>query len=238
MALSGGSVRGLAHIGVVKALTEVGIQPEIITGTSAGSLIGAALAAGMTWQDLADLARSVVWFKLLHGDTLEKFCAERFPETFKELRLPFAAIATHVPTKKVVTIKDGHLPSAISASCAMRGVRGAVIREGQRLKDGGIACVLPSVSCREMGADFVIGSDVWELSSLLRSVGIHPTHSQRQRIYPSHYRRALHHTDMLVTPAIPHRGYVPGKKAVELMIAAGEQATHQALKRLFIHRAA
>lgn len=120
----------------------------------------------------------------------------------------------------------------------MRGVRRMVLREGQRLKDGGIACVLPSVACREMGADFVIGSDVWELSWLLRSVGFEPTHKRGKLVYPKHYQRALRHTDLLIAPPIPRAGYVPGKKAVELMIAAGENATHQALQRLLAHPAA
>ena len=74
LALSGGSVRGLAHIGVVKALAEAGIKPTVITGTSAGSLIGAMLAAGMGWSEIASLARKTFWPKLLHGEMLEKFC--------------------------------------------------------------------------------------------------------------------------------------------------------------------
>src|SRR5437867_7917192 len=53
-----GSVRGLAHVGVVKALTEAGVRPAVVTGTSAGSLIGAAVAAGMGWEELAEMART------------------------------------------------------------------------------------------------------------------------------------------------------------------------------------
>jgi NTE family protein len=61
LALSGGGVRGLAHIGVIKALAELNIRPAVIAGTSAGSLVGAGLAAGLDWQALADMARSVSW---------------------------------------------------------------------------------------------------------------------------------------------------------------------------------
>jgi NTE family protein len=61
LALSGGSVRGIAHIGVIKALSEAGIRPHIVAGTSVGSLVGAGLASGMTWQDLAQMAREVFW---------------------------------------------------------------------------------------------------------------------------------------------------------------------------------
>jgi len=128
------------------------------------------LAAGMQRSEIASLARKIFWPKLLHGETLERFCKEHLPSTFADLKLPFAAITTELPLKQVMTISRGELASAISASCALRGVRRPVRREGKRLKDGGIACVLPSEACRAMGADFIIGSDVWEISSLLVSV--------------------------------------------------------------------
>lgn len=231
LALSGGSVRGLAHIGVIKVLSQAGIHPACIAGTSAGSLIGALLADGRDWSELAALASEVFWPGLLHGDTLERFCAAHLPATFAELQCPFAAIATEVPAKRAVILTTGELASAIGASCALRGIRRAVSREGMRLKDGGIACVLPSEACRAMGADFVIASDVWEVSSLIRGAGIHPHHARASRAYPSHYRSAVHHTDVLIHPRIPLAGYLPSPVAVERMIAAGAAAARLALDR-------
>ncbi|MGD1093962.1 MAG: patatin-like phospholipase family protein [Bryobacteraceae bacterium] len=231
LALSGGSVRGLAHIGVVKLLSEAAIRPAVITGTSAGSLIGAMLAAGMEWSETASLARKTFWPKLLHGETLERFCAEHLPGTFADLKLPFAVTTTELPEKRSVIIAKGELASAISASCALRGIRRPVRREGKRLKDGGIACVLPSEACRTMGADFIIGSDVWEISSLLRGFGIDPHHPRASRTYPAHYNSAVRSTDLLVYPRVPLAGYVPGPLAIERMISAGEDATRLALSR-------
>jgi NTE family protein len=232
LALSGGSVRGLAHIGVIKALSEAGIRPRFIAGTSVGSIIGAALAAGLDWQDLARMARSVFWPSLLNGQRLESFCADNLPKSFTHLRLPFAAIATEVRSKRAVSLSEGRLAAAISASCAMRVIRRPVLREGQRLKDGGIACVLPAVECRRMGAEFVIASDVWELSSVLRAIGFHPTGGRGERVYPGHYRRAVRHSDLLITPSIPKSGYIPRAESVELMIEAGEKAAREALALL------
>lgn len=229
LALSGGSVRGLAHIGVIKALAELGIRPTVIAGTSAGSIVGAGVAAGLEWYEIASIARSVFWPGLLHGGRLERFCERHFPETFAQLPLPFAALATTLPSKQAITITDGHLASAVSASCALRVIRRPVMRAGQRLKDGGIACVLPALACRELGAEFVIASDVWELSSLLRGMGLEPTAPRGQHLYPAHFRDALLHTDLLIQPAIPAAGYVPGAAAIERMIAAGEQAARQSL---------
>ena len=230
-------MRGLAHIGVVKALSEAGIRPAVITGTSAGSLIGALFAAGLAWSEIASLARRTFWPRLLDGEMLERFCAEHLPATFADLKIPFAAVTTEVPAKRPVIITKGELASAISASCALRGVRRPVRREGKRLKDGGIACVLPSEACRAMGADFIVGSDVWEVSSLLRGLGMDPYHSRTNRTYPSHYRSAVRNTNILIHPKVPFAGYLPVPLAVERMISAGENAARAALNRFMTQAA-
>lgn len=231
LALSGGSVRGLAHIGVAKVLSEFGIRPRVIAGTSVGSLVGAALAAGMSWREIEQMAHRIFWPRLLHGKTLERFCANYLPATFAELEIPFVATATELPGRTLLTIAEGNLASAISASCAMPGVRSAVTRAGKQLKDGGIACVLPSVPCRSLGAEFVIGADVWELSSVLHKVGIDPDHRWAIRTYPPHYHAAIRHTDLVIRPCIPWAGYLSGPYAVQRMISAGEEATRRALDR-------
>ena len=235
IALSGGAVRGLAHIGVIKVLQEAGIKPAVIAGTSVGSIIGAAVSAGLDWRELANMARSIFWPRLLHGPSLEAFSSRYLPADFENLETTFAAVATNVSSGQPLPITSGSLPSAISASCALR-VRRPVVREGVKLKDGGFTCVLPSHACRKLGADFVISSDVWEWSSLMRSVGYSPLRTPRA--YPSHYRLALSHTDIHIHPEIPVSGYIPGAFAVDRMIAVGERATHKALESLFKEQAA
>ncbi|HEU4508867.1 MAG TPA: patatin-like phospholipase family protein [Pyrinomonadaceae bacterium] len=236
VAFSGGAVRGLAHIGVIKVLQETGIKPAVVTGTSVGSIIGAAVSAGMHWRELAGMARSIFWPRLLHGRSLERFSRQYLPATIEQLETPFAAVATIVSSRQPLPISSGALPSAISASCAVRLVRQPVLRDGVKLKDGGFACVLPTHVCRELGADFVIASDVWEWSSLMRSVGCSPRRTPRA--YPSHYRFALSHTDIHIHPEIPFSGYVPSPLAVDRMIAVGERATRRALGTLFKEQAA
>ena len=231
LALSGGAVRGLAHIGVIKVLQQVGIKPAVIAGTSVGSIIGAALSAGMDWRDLATMAQSIFWPRLLHGRSLESFSSRYLPATFENLETPFAAVATDVSSGESRTMTTGSLPSALSASCAVRLLRRPVVRDGVKLKDGGFTCVLPAHPCRNLGADFVIASDVWEWSSLMRSVGCSP--KRTPRVYPSHYRFAMSQTDIHIHPEIPVSGYVPGPSAVDRMISVGERATRQALDSLF-----
>ncbi|HEX7289080.1 MAG TPA: patatin-like phospholipase family protein [Candidatus Angelobacter sp.] len=231
LALSGGSVRGIAHIGVLKALSEYGIRPTAIAGTSVGSLVGAGVAAGMSWQDLAAMAQTIFWPSLLHGRTLERFCSKYLPANFGDLQLPFAAVATTLPHKKPVTLTNGRLASAINASCAVRA-RFPVYREGAKLKDGGISCVLPSLACRELGADFIIASDVWEVSALLRGVGLRHTHPRAFRAYPRHFIHAVDQSDVLIQTDIPVAGYWPGRTSVDRLIAAGESAAHKALAQV------
>jgi hypothetical protein len=91
---------------------------------------------------------------------------------------------------------------------------------------------MPSTACRELGAEFIIASDVWEYSSLMRAIGRHPARPAHSRFYPEHYRSALHHTDLHIHPCIPVAGYSPGAAAIERMIAAGAEATRRALARL------
>lgn len=229
LALGGGSVRAIAHIGVIKALAEHGIRPAVVTGTSAGSLVGAAIAAGMEWQDLRSLAETVFWPSLLNSRRLEHFCSHHLPLCFADLRLPFAAIATTLPQKQTVILKAGALAPAISASCAVRVLRRSVYLNGQKLKDGGISCVLPARECRELGAEFVIASDVWERSGSLRRVGLGPTHPRARRIYPLHYLEAVRATDLLIQPNLPLSIYWPGMASVDRLIRAGEAATRRAL---------
>jgi NTE family protein len=236
VAFSGGAVRGLAHIGVIKVLQEAGVKPAVVAGTSVGSIIGAALSAGMDWREIAAMAQSVFWPRLLHGRSLETFSKKYLPETFEHLETPFAAVTTNISSGRPLTITSGALASAISASCALRLLRRPVVRDGVKLKDGGFTCVLPTHACRELGADFVISSDVWEWSALARSVGCSP--ARTPRLYPSHYRFALSHTDIHVHPEIPVSGYVPGALAVKRMIAVGERAACQALDTLFKQQAA
>lgn len=229
LALSGGGPRGLAHIGVVKALEAYGVVPAFIAGVSAGSIVGAMLAAGMSWREMYDIAASTFWPELFDGDSLERFCARHLPATFEQLARPFAAVAGEWPSRRLVALRSGDLPSAISASCALPGVRRPVVREGLTLLDGGIACPLPSVPVREMGATCVAASDVLGVSSVLRAVGMEPTAPTVRRFFPAHYRRALDASDVLIAPTIPLMAMLPIGRGLDAVVAAGEAAARATL---------
>lgn len=175
------------------------------------------------------MAEAVFWPSLLNRGKLEQFCCKYLPASFADLKLPFAAVATNIPEKRTVVLKTGELATAISASCAVRVVRRSVVLNGERLKDGGISCVLPSLECRAMGAEFIIGSDVWEVAALFRNLGLNHEHPQAPRFYPPHYLEAAHDSQILIQPDIPTKVYIPGCISIDFLIAAGEKATHLAL---------
>ncbi|HEY6660147.1 MAG TPA: patatin-like phospholipase family protein, partial [Pyrinomonadaceae bacterium] len=173
LALSGGAARGVAHVGVLKALSENGIRIDYIAGTSAGSLVGGAFASGMSLDEIADLARKLRWrdigrvtmsrLGVQSNERLEQYLRARLPiSRFEDLPIPLAVVATELKTGAAVIMRDrGDVPLAIRASCAIPGWYVPVIDEqGQQLVDGGLVAVVPSSVARSLGADIVIAVDV------------------------------------------------------------------------------
>jgi NTE family protein len=230
LALGGGGPRGIAHIGVLRVLREYGLEPAIIAGTSAGSLIGAGIAAGKNCDELTEMARNIFWPSLLNARKIEAFCRKYLPEKIDQLGRPYAAVAAEISSMRQITITEGDLASAISASCAIPGVRRPVIRNGMRLWDGGLVCVLPTIVCREMGADFVISSDVWELGNLLRKLDKLPGNEMRRSLFFTNFKKAQQESDLLITSVIPLSCFIPGKTAVDRLLKEGEIAARKALE--------
>ncbi len=173
LALSGGAARGIAHVGVLRALEENKIPIDAIVGASAGALIGGCYASGLSIDQLEEMARGFRWrhasrlaFSRLGLQTnagLEKFLKKSLPITrFEDLKIPFGAMVTDLIKKESLVFRDtGDLPFAIRASCAVPALYTPVRdREGRFLIDGGILCNLPIRHTRELGADLVIAVDV------------------------------------------------------------------------------
>jgi NTE family protein len=173
LALSGGAARGIAHVGVLRALTENGIHIDCVAGTSAGSIVGGAWASGMPVDDIEDLGRKLRWrdigrvtmsrLGIQSNERLEQYVRARLPVArFEDLPIPFAAVATELKTGAAVIMRDqGDVPFAIRASCAIPGWYVPVTDEqGRQLVDGGLVAVVPSSVARSLGADIVIAVDV------------------------------------------------------------------------------
>src|SRR6267378_1927035 len=173
VALSGGAARGMAHIGVLRALEENAIAVDAIAGASAGALIGGCYASGVSISQLEAMARKFRWrhmgrlsfsrLGLQSNAPMEKFLRAHLPVTrFEDLRFPFAAVATDLKTGTAVVMRDrGDVTFAIRASVCLPAFYVPVRDpEGRLLVDGGLVANLPISYVRDLGADIVIAVDV------------------------------------------------------------------------------
>jgi len=172
LALGAGGARGWAHIGAIHALNEQGIRPDIVCGTSMGSLVGAAYAAGelerlqewaltLGWRDVFGLMDFTWHGGLIRGKRLFEFMRARFGlQDIASLPLPYGAVATELATGREVWLREGHVLDAVRASIAIPGVFAPVLRDGELLVDGALVNPVPVSMCRALGADIVIAVDL------------------------------------------------------------------------------
>lgn len=168
LALGSGSARGWAHIGVIRALEEQGIKPDVVCGSSIGSLVGGAYAAGCLDELEAWVRELTVWDVvrlldvrfaggLIEGKTLMDSIEEKISGIhIEELQRPYAAVATDLANGREIWLQKGSLLEAIRASIALPGLF-SPSRQNQRwLIDGGITNPVPVSLCRAMGAEIII----------------------------------------------------------------------------------
>ena len=169
LALGSGSARGWAHIGVIRALAEMGITPDVVAGSSIGAFVGAAYASdqldrlehwvvSLTWKQIFNyLDLSLLGGGLIQGGKLLKLARERLNDPLIEsLPRQFGAVATELDTGREVWFRDGPLMDAVRASIGLPGLFAPVKLQGRWLVDGGLANPVPVSLCRAMGADVVI----------------------------------------------------------------------------------
>jgi NTE family protein len=172
LALGGGSARGWAHIGVIRALQQAGIRPDIVCGTSIGALVGAAYAAGELdhfeqWvlrlgvADVLGFLDVTLSSGLVKGERLMSFFQRNVVDRpIEELNMPFAAVATALHSGAEIWLRSGSTLSAVRASIAMPGLFRPVLHDGMVLVDGGLVNPVPVSLVRAMGADVVIAVDL------------------------------------------------------------------------------
>ena len=171
LALSGGGARGFAHIGVLKALVRAGIPIDLLAGTSAGSIAGAAIAAGLSPEELEDIALQVRYssvalptvsrYGLLSNERLGDLVRKHFGTSdFASLEIPLGVTAYDVLSNKGIVIETGDVAEAVRASSAVPRIFTPVRFDGMFLIDGGMYSPLPAAAARNIGADIVIGVDL------------------------------------------------------------------------------
>jgi len=173
LALGSGSARGLAHIGVIRALSEAGIAVDCIAGTSMGALIGTVHAAGKL-DELENFFRDFDWKKttaffdvvlprsgLIDGVKVSELVRNHVPaEAIESLPMAFAAVASDLLSGEEVALRDGDIIEAVRASISVPGIFTPVRRNGRILVDGGLVNPVPVTTARALGAEIVIAVDL------------------------------------------------------------------------------
>jgi NTE family protein len=173
LALGGGVVRGMAHIGVLAVLEEANISIDFVAGTSAGSLVGALFATGLKATQILDFASKLSWWTIARPVLFSRWGYVSFNQMsrwlvrelgdlqFSDLKYPFTAVATDLYTGRPVELCEGRLAPAVQASCSIPGFVTPVELNGLLLGDGSLCDTVPVDVVRRMGADYVIGVDIF-----------------------------------------------------------------------------
>ncbi|MFN2199498.1 MAG: patatin-like phospholipase family protein [Anaerolineales bacterium] len=236
LALGGGVVRGFAHLGVISVLEQAGIPIDVVSGSSAGALIGALYCSGMPPSDAMQIASQLNWLKIagLRWPSQGVFTfrkMERWLEdltgvhTIESMQRPFAAVATDLDTGDKVVLDRGRLGPAVRASCSIPGFFDPVNINGRQLCDGSLVESIPVSVAQQMGADYVIGVDI--LTPAPRKTwgaigyGLNALEIIFQRAGGG-YEDA----DCLIEPDMAHATYFRFSKLKDLC-TIGERAAHQ-----------
>ena len=169
LALGSGSARGWSHIGIIEALIEAGVEPDIVCGTSIGALVGAAYVTD-TLDKLSKWAKAITWRQVLGlmdvglsggglidgKQVVKSLRGLGITGAIEDLAKPFAAVATDLATGREVWFRSGPVLDAVRASIAIPGIFSPVRHQGQWLLDGGLVNPVPVSLCRTLGADVVI----------------------------------------------------------------------------------
>jgi NTE family protein len=211
VALSGGTAKSVAHVGVLKALVEEGIPIDCIAGTSGGSIVGALYASGMPVSTLENTATTMSWRRLVSikltrlgfvsSVAIEQFVKDMIGDiSFDELNIPMTVVAANLVTGEKREFNEGSVPLAVRASCSIPQIYLPVEIDGQYYVDGGLSEYLPVETLQNMGCDFCIASHLG------------PHNPQ--------YRRPHHilHLVMQITGLMARKNYVKSIEKADVLI--------------------
>jgi NTE family protein len=173
LALGGGAARGFAHVGVIQVLEEAGIKPDLVVGTSAGSLVAAFYASGKNGAQLQKVSESMEeatitdWTVpllgrgMMRGDALGRYVnAQTGNRRIEDFKMPLGIVATDLRTGDGVLFQRGDVGTAVRASSSVPSVFEPVRIGTREFVDGGLASPVPVRYARQMGAEFVLAVDI------------------------------------------------------------------------------
>jgi NTE family protein len=240
LALGGGAARGFAHVGVIKALEAQGIVPDIVVGTSAGSVVGALYAAGYNGFELQELSMKMDesqvsdWSLpnrgMIKGEALQDFINKAVKHlTLEKMKKLFAVVATDLRSGEMIVFRSGNTGQAVRASSAVPGVFQPVSIGAREYVDGGLVSPIPIRVARSLGADFVIAVDISDKPKNNKTESSVEVLLQTFNIMgQSISRYELTDADIVIRPDTPgisatdfkdrHHAVLQGEKAVAVML--------------------
>lgn len=244
LALGGGASKGFAHIGIIKVLKENGIPVKVVTGTSAGSIVGSLFASGMSPDrleleaeilgktDLVDLTLSTSGF--IKGEKLQNYINRKVGgRQIQQFPIKFAAVATDFETGKAVVFNQGNAGQAVRASAAIPNVFQPVIIDRHKYVDGGLSQPVPVSSARRQGANFVIAVDISARPSKNVGQGFFSYLDQTLNVMSvSALQNELGQADVVIKPQVLDLGAVGGFDQKKRAIRLGEEAARAALPEI------
>ena len=241
LALGSGGARGFAHVGVIKALEEAGVVPDIVTGSSSGAVVAALYASGRSGRELEEVALGIEqgdlvdlslfgngWVK---GEALQEFVNRMVDgRPIERLARPFAVTATEARTGRLVIFNQGNTGVAVRASASVPRVFVPPVINGEEYLDGGLSSPVPVKVARAMGADVVIAVDVsWFAQSRVHNPDEMARYDRNERYL--RYGDELEHADVVIVPRTVRTRMLDFDQKVA-NIAAGEAAGREAVPQL------
>jgi len=171
LALGGGGSKGFAHLGVIDVLESVGFKPDIIAGTSIGSIVGALYSRGFTTKQMNAMRENINLFKILkfnksfRGVSSSQGLRDILNPLlggvkFKDLEIKFIAVACDLKTGEEIILEDGSVIDALCASTAIPGIFQPVMLNEKLLADGGLVTMTPVNILRQKGAKKIVSSSL------------------------------------------------------------------------------
>jgi len=248
LALGGGGIRGIAHIGVLKALARHQIPIDFIAGTSAGSIVGALYAAGIELRMIEKAAKELSMFKVVlptlsmkglnDSEIIHRTLSSYLHgKTFSQLNKPFAVIAMELRTGTECVLTSGDVSKAVQASCSFPVLYTPTEINGEYYIDGGFVDNVPVRPLKEMGAEYIIAVDVIPeviLNEKLEDIISIVNRAQDILLRVSH-QRDLAGADILISPVKQNiRAFDLGnqKKLIDEGDAATERVIPEIKKKL------
>ena len=248
LVLSGGGAKGFSHIGAIKVLEEYGIRPDIIVGTSMGSVVGGMYASGMSMNeleekclklkliDMFDLnAFNIIKRGIIAGRKFEKLLEKNAKKKLiQHFPIKYACVACDIKTGNEYVFYDGSFAIASRTSCSIPGVFAPVKMNNMMLVDGGVINNIPTDIAYQMGADYVISVDCIGEGYLVKDMKsifdiIMSSFSLTQ--YLLHKNRG-YKTDAKIVINNPNPYIITKKDVTRQNIALGEMAMKKKIKKI------